>query len=104
MSENTKDTLEILNLNKDIKERQQLIHDYIAYGILDRHKVIEKIRELQTTDIDITAATATAQAIRGIVILEYADDNTLIENLKFQTDILEGKLIEKTIKKAVEEK
>ena len=104
MSENTKDTLEILNLNKDIKERQQLIQDYIAYGILDRHKVIEKIKELQITDSDITAATATVQAIRGTVILEYADNNTLIENLQFQIDILEGKLIEKTIKKAVEEK
>jgi len=104
MSENTKDTLEILNLNKDIKERQQLIQDYIAYGILDRHKVIEKIKELQITDSDITAATVTAQAIRGTVILEYADNNTLIENLQFQIDILEGKLIEKTIKKAVEDK
>lgn len=104
MSEFITSTLEILDLNKNIQERKQLIQDYIAYGILDKHKVIEKIRELQTTDLDITAATATVQAIRGAVILEYADDNTLIENLQFQIDILEGKLIEKTIKKAVEDK
>lgn len=96
MSENTKDALEILDLNKNIQERKQLIQDYIAYGILDRHKVIEKIRELQTTDVDITVATATVQIMRGAVILEYADDNTLIENLQFQINILEGKLIDKT--------
>jgi len=29
------------------------------------------------------------------VILECADDNTLIENLQFQINILEGKLIDK---------
>lgn len=104
MSEFITSTLEILDLNKNIQERKQLIQDYIAYGILDRHKVIEKIKELQITDSDITAATATVQAIRGTVILEYADNNTLIENLQFQIDILEGKLIEKTIKKAMEEK
>lgn len=104
MSENIKETLEILNLNKDIKERQQLIQNYIACGVLDRHKAIEKIKELQTTDIDITVATATAQIMCGTVILEYADDNTLIENLQFQINILKGKLIEKTIKKVTEEK
>lgn len=104
MSENIKETLEFLNLNKDIKERQQLIQDYIACGVLDRHKAIEKIRELQTTDIDITLATATVQIMRGAVILECADDNTLIENLQFQINILEGKLIEKVIKKGTEDK
>ena len=85
MSENIKETLEILNLNKDIRERQQLIQNYIAWGVLDRHTAIKKIRELQTTDIDVTTATATAQIMCGTVILECADDNTLIENLQFQT-------------------
>lgn len=80
MSQKIKETLEVLNLNKDIQDRRQLIQDYIAYGVFDRHKVI-KIREIQTTYIDIAAAIATAQAMCDTLILEYADDNTLIENL-----------------------
>ena len=47
MSENIKETLEILNLNKDIKERQQLIQNYIACSVLDRHKAIEKIKNFK---------------------------------------------------------
>ena len=31
--------------------------------------------------------------------LEYATDDTLIENLQFQINILEGKVIDKTLKK-----
>lgn len=46
ISDSIKETLENINLNKDIQERQQLIQDYIACGVLNRHKVIEKIREL----------------------------------------------------------
>ncbi len=103
MSDIIKETSEVLNITKDIQERNTIIQSYISSGILDRNKAIEKIRELQITDSDITAATIAMQAAHGYVILEQADDSTLIENLRFQINILEGKLIAKTIKNATEE-
>ena len=98
MSNNIREPLEIIDLNAKIHERNDIIRDYLTYGVLDRHTAIEKIRELQTTDSDIATATVTAQAVRGSVILEYADNKTLIENLQFQIDFLNGKLIDKSIK------
>lgn len=103
MNEIAKENSEVLNITKDIQERNQIIHDYITYGILDRNKVIEKVRELQLTDSDVISATKVMQSARGYVMLEYADDNTLIENLQFQTNILKGKLIDKTRKNTTEE-
>lgn len=103
MNEIAKENSEVLNITKDIQERKQIIHDYITYGILDRNKVIQKIRELQSTDSDVIAATVVMQATRGYAMLECLDDNTLIENLQFQTNILKGKLIDKTRKSAMEE-
>ncbi len=98
MSNNIREPLEIIDLNAKIHERNDIIRDYLTYGVLDRHTAIEKIRELQTTDSDIATATVTAQAVRGSVILEYADNKTLIKNLQFQIDFLNGKLIDKSIK------
>lgn len=103
MGEIIKETLEAFHITKDIQERNTIIQSYISYGILDRNKAIEKIRELQVADSDITAATIAMQAAHGYVILEQADDNILIENLRFQINILESKLITKTIKNVTEE-
>lgn len=103
MDENIKEISEVSNLTKDIQERDAIIQDYINRGILDRNKVIDKIRELQLTDSDVIAATVVMQATHGYAMLERLDDNTLIENLQFQTNILKGKLIDKTRKNAMEE-
>lgn len=93
-----KENSEVLNITKDIQERNQIIHDYITYGILNRNKVIEKISELQ-----FTSATKVIQSAHGYVRLEFADDSTMIENLQFQINILEGKLIDKIRKNTTEE-
>lgn len=57
-----------------------------------------KNRELQLTDSDVTTATAVIHSACSYVMLECADDNTLIENLQFQIIILKEKLINKTRK------
>lgn len=103
MDENINEISEVSNLTKDIQERNSIIQDYIDRGILDRNKVIQKIRELQLTDSAVIATTVVMQATRGYAMLECLDDNTLIENLQFQTNILKGKLIDKTRKSAMEE-
>lgn len=104
MSQTAKDIVDIFNTTRDIQERAQIIHDYATYGTLDRQKAISKITELQHKDAEVTAATATAQILCGSVALECADNNTLIENLRFQISILEGKLITKTVEGAMEDK
>lgn len=104
MSNTVKEAFDFYNMTKDIQERKQIIDDYRTYGILDRNKVIDKITELQHKDVEVATATNTVQAIQGAVILNYADNNTLIENLLFQINILEGKLVAKTIKNATEDK
>lgn len=97
MREVVKETVEVLNIIKDIQERTKIIQDYSTNGFLDRNKAIDKIKELQNTDVDVTVATAAAQMMCGSLILERADDKTLIENLIFQINILEGKRIQKNI-------
>lgn len=104
MSNTVKKAFDFYNMTKDIQERKQMIDDYRTYGILDRNKVIDKITELQHKDVEVSTATNTVQAIQGAVILNYADNNTLIENLLFQINVLEGKLVAKTIKNATEDK
>lgn len=104
MSQTVNEILDYYSMTKDILERKQMISDYFTRGIIDRNKVIDKIKELQTTDVEVSAATATAQIIVGSVDLGYADNNTLIKNLQFQINVLEGKLINKTVKNAMEDK
>lgn len=104
MSKTVNEILDYYSITKDIQERKQILSDYFTRGIIDRNKAIDKIRELQRTDAEVTAATTTAQILCGSVNLECADNNTLIENLQFQISILEGKLITKTIKNAMEDK
>lgn len=104
MSKTVNEVLDYYNITKDIQERKQILSVYFTRGIIDRNKAIDKIRELQLTDAEVNVATTTAQILCGSVALECADNNTLIENLQFQISILEGKLITKTIKNAMEDK
>lgn len=60
MGNNIKKHFEIIDINTKIHECNDIIRDYLTYGVLDRHKTIEEIRELQTADADIAVATGTA--------------------------------------------
>lgn len=86
---------EITSLEKDILNREKIINDFLQYGVLDKKSAIEKIEELQRNDIDIVIATNLKQQQVGGINLNNANDFTIIENLKFQIDLLKEKLAAK---------
>ena len=86
---------EITSLEKDILDRERIINDFLQYGFLDKKSAIDKIEELQRNDIDIVIATNLKQQQVGRINLNNANDPTIIENLKFQIDLLKGKLAAK---------
>lgn len=88
---------EITSLEKDILDRERIISDFLQYGILDKKSAIEKIEELQRNDIDIVIATNLKQQQVGGINLNNANDSTIIDNLKFQIDLLKGKLAAKVL-------
>lgn len=104
MSELIKDTIDTTKTTKDLYERKQIVNNYMINRFLDRGTIIKMIKELQESDADVLAATTAARLLNGTVILDTADDNTLIDNLNLQIRVLEGKLIAKTVNKAMEDK
>ena len=97
-----KDAFDIADLERDIMEREQYIQKYKINGILDREKVIEKILELRGKDTDVCTAyyaEMTTEAAAGkrayFPALSDCSNQTLINELQKQIDILQAKLIKK---------
>lgn len=86
------DTLEKGKIVYDIASRERVIRDYRCYGVLDRNKVINMIRELKQKDVDVQFVSTVKQARCGSVDLRTAPDETLIDNLDFQLKFLKIKL------------
>ena len=97
MTNNTKKKIDAALISKDIKERDEIISRYITTGNLDRNEVIQKIVELQNTDIEVRIATSTKQVTEGFLDLSSATDNQLINNLNFQLEFLKSKLVKKAM-------
>lgn len=85
-------TLEKEKIVYDIASRERVIRDYRCYGVLDRNKVIDMIRELRQQDVEMQAASIAKQVQCGRVDLRIASDETLIDNLDFQLKFLKIKL------------
>ena len=101
-----KDAFDIAGLERDIVEREQYIKKYKIYGILNREKVIEKILELREKDKEVCTAyyaemtmEAAAKAAAGkrayFPALSDCSNQTLINELQKQIDLLQAKLITK---------
>lgn len=92
MSNPSKREYDKMSIADDIKEREKIIHQFQTTGFLDRNDAIEKIASIQFTDIELAALTVVQQTRYGSVNLYQADDNLIIENMRFQIGFLETKL------------
>lgn len=76
---------------KDIIDRKKIVFDYRMYGILDRDRAINKIKELRNKDKEIEKITTVNLAISSIPFSMSSDDQIVAE-LDMQKTILEAKL------------
>lgn len=92
MSNSIKKEFDKTEITKDILELQNIVAIFNTTGFLDRNYAIQKINEIRSKNIELVAATALKQAESGTVILQMADNNTIIKNVQFQIDFLTSKL------------
>lgn len=76
---------------KDIIDRKKIVFDYRMYGILDRDRAINKIKELRNKDKEVEKITTVNLAISSIPFSMSSDDQIVAE-LDMQKTILEAKL------------
>ena len=76
---------------KDIIDRKKIVFDYRMYGILDRDRAINKIKELRNKDKEVEKITTVSLAISSIPFSMSSDDQIVAE-LDMQKTILEAKL------------
>ena len=92
MSDPIKKAYDIASIRKDIQERQQMINEYQMTRRLDRDKVIYKIMELRTTNIDVLTVTIANQSS---IPLSNAPDEMLLNDLQMQINMLKAELLKK---------
>ena len=92
MNDPIKKAYDIASIRKDIAERQQIITDYQMTRRLDRDKVIYKIMELRTTNIDVLTVTIANQSS---IPLSNAPDEMLLNDLQMQINMLKAELLKK---------
>lgn len=76
---------------KDIDERNKIINQYFANGIIDRNDAISKILKLRATDKEVAIVTCAELSVHSTPF-EHATNAQIIEELKMQVSILEAKL------------
>lgn len=76
---------------KDIIDRKKIVFDYRMYGILDRDRAINKIKELRNKDKEVEKITTVNLAISSIPFSMSSDDQIVAE-LDMQKTILEAEL------------
>ena len=101
MSDSIKKEFDKTEITKDILELQNIVAIFNTTGFLDRNYAIQKINEIRSKNIELVTATALKQAESGTVILQMADNNTIINNVQFQMDFLTAKLAEKNLEDEV---
>lgn len=92
MSDPIKKAYDIASIRKDIQERQQMINEYKMTRRLDRDKVINKIMELRTTNIDVLTVTIANQSS---IPLSNAPDEMFLNDLQMQINMLKAELLKK---------
>lgn len=84
--------LEKIRIGAEIAKRESIIENYSRTGFLDREAVINLIKNLKETDIDVKTASSLKEMQCGTIDLNIASNDTLVFNLQIQLDILEKKL------------
>ena len=92
MNDPIKKAYDIDSIRKDIQERQRMINEYQMTRRLDRDKVINKIMELRTTNIDVLTVTIANQSS---IPLSNAPDEMLLNDLQMQINMLKAELLKK---------
>ena len=92
VSNSIKNEFDKTEITKDILELQNIVAIFNTTGFLDRNYAIQKINEIRSANMELVAATALKQVESGTVILQMADNNTIINNVQFQIDLLTAKL------------
>lgn len=95
MNDPIKKAYDIDSIRKDINERQQMINEYQMTRRLDRDKAISKIQELRLTNQNVATVTAVKLAQHSVPFSKVPDES-IIDELKMQVDILSTELIKKT--------
>lgn len=83
---------EKIRIGAEIAKRESIIGNYSQTGYLDREIVIDLIKNLKETDIDVKAVSSLKEMQCGTIDLNIAPNNTLIFNLQIQLDVLKAKL------------
>ena len=95
MNDPIKKAYDIDSIRKDIVERQQMINEYQMTRRLDRDKAISKIQELRLTNKNVATVTAVKLAQHSVSFSQVPDES-IIEELKMQVDILKTDLVKET--------
>jgi len=95
MNDPIKKAYDIDSIRKDIVERQQMINEYQMTRRLDRDKAISKIQELRLTNKNVATVTAVKLAQHSVPFSQVPDES-IIEELKMQVDILKTDLVKET--------
>ena len=95
MNDPIKKAYDIDSIRKDINERQQMINEYQMTRRLDRDKAISKIQELRLTNKNVATVTA-VKLVQHSVPFSQVSDESIIEELKMQVEILKADLAKET--------
>lgn len=96
MNDPIKKAYDIDSIKKDIHERNEIITKYMNTRYLDRDKAISKIQELRLTNKNVATITAVKLAQHSVPFSQVPDES-IIEELKMQVDILKTDLAKETI-------
>lgn len=91
MGNSIKDEFDKVSLEKDISERNHIIHLFQSTGFLDRDDAVNKIINLRINDEDVTKVTA-ANLLVTSTPFNQATDSQIVSELSMQRDILLAKL------------
>lgn len=105
MDENTKAIIDIAKILKEIEDRENIIEKY-DQGIFDRNRVIWMIRSLRCSDPIIMYTMAEMNILQppsnNLSTLENGTNDELINEIKWQLDVLRLELDDKTAKEIVD--
>lgn len=83
---------EKIRIGAEIAKRESIIGNYSQTSYLDREAVIDLIKNLKETDIDVKVVSSLKEMQCGTIDLNIAPNDTLIFNLRIQLDVLKAKL------------
>ena len=84
--------IDIIEIYKDIDEREKIIDKFYTYGIFDRDEAISKIQRLRLKDSRVAEVTSMKLA-RSAIPFDKSTDQDIINELKMQVEVLKTELV-----------